>query len=154
MTAITFSSLLQRVTPILIGLVIFTILGLVKDKSKVFSLFGLAIGALILFVGLKDAADSVKLDEIEYRSECFECDLNYANITGGTDKVKTIRGVWTETITAPGDEFIHLSAQYGKVTSGVTATISVNGKIVETETSSGRFATASVSCNSKDVNQY
>lgn len=87
----------------------------------------------------------MKLHEVEYRVECVECDCSYTNITGGTDKVKTIRGVWTETITAPGDEFIHLSTQNGKVTSGVTATVNVNGKIVETETSSGRIAIASLS---------
>ena len=37
-------------------------------------MFGLAIGALILFVEFMDAAVSVKLYEVEYRIECVECD--------------------------------------------------------------------------------
>ncbi len=140
-------------TPVLIGLLIFSILGLVKDRHKIYSLFGLGIGALILYVEFKDAANSMKLYEVEYRVECVECDCSYTNITGGTDRVENIRGIWTEKVTVPGDEFVHLSAQNSKVTSSITATIKVNGKLVETETSSGRFAIASVSCNPKDVNQ-
>ena len=139
-------------TPVLIGLIIFTILGLAKDRHKIYSLLGLAIGALILFFEFKDSADSVKIYSVEYSVECVECDCSYTNVTGGTDNIETIRGTWSKKISAQGDEFLYLSAQNGQVSNSITATIKVNGKIVDTETSNGRFAIASASCNPKDVN--
>jgi hypothetical protein len=140
-------------TPVLVGLAIFVILGLAKDRQKIYSLFGLAVGVLILYLGFKDVAESVQSYQVEYKVSCIECDCSYTNATGGTDQVDEIRGVWTKQVTVQGDDFIHLSAQNADTKMPVTVYIKVNGILVEEETSEGRFAIANVSCFPKDVNR-
>jgi uncharacterized protein (UPF0333 family) len=101
-----------------------------------------------------DAAKSTQTYQVEYKVICVGCDVSYTNATGGTDLLDEVTGAWSKIITAQGDDFIHLSAQNGDADLPITVTIKVNGKVLETETSNGRFAIADVSCYPKDVNLH
>lgn len=137
-------------TLVLLALAIFTILGLVKDSSKIFSLIALAIGGFIFYNLFSEAAKSVQSYSIKYEVTCKECEVMYTNETGGHDKVEKVFGSWSQDITAKGDDFLYLNAQNHDCADPITASISVNGKIVKTETSRGEFSIASASCRPKD----
>ncbi len=99
-----------------------------------------------------DAAKSIQTYQVEYKVICVDCDVSYTNETGGTDQLNEVTGPWSKEISAKGDDFIHLRAQNGNLNNlPVTVTIKINGKVVETETSNGRFAIADVYCKPKDV---
>ena len=138
---------------VLIGLAIFTILGLVKDRTKIYSIIALIIGCFILYLLFSEAKKSVESFDVVYRVECSDCDISYTNASGGTDNVKNVNGRWRQSITAKGDDFLHLYAQNNRNSSSVTAEIYVNGFPAKTETSSGEYAIASASCQPKDFSK-
>ena len=71
--------------------------------------------------------------------------VTYSNATGGTE-MREVRLPWTETFDGRYGEHLYVSAQsldeYG---SPITASISVNGRIIKDATSNGRFSIATVS---------
>lgn len=137
-------------TLVLLALAIFTILGFVKDNSKIFSFLALGIGGFIFFSLFSDALKSEQSYSITYKVTCKECEVRYTNETGGNDKVELVYGGWSKDITAKGDDFLHLSAQNHDCADPIHASISINGKMVKAETSTGKYSIASTSCRPKD----
>src|ERR1041385_6771723 len=70
--------------------------------------------------------------------------LTYANATGGTEQ-HTVKLPWTITFNGQYGEHLYLSAQDKGDNSSVTASISVNGRIVKDATSTEEYGIASVS---------
>lgn len=128
----------------LIGLAIFTILGLIMDGSKIPALIALVIGGFILYVEVSYEMKSLENYSVEYQVECTRCEVSYTNTTGGLNKVEDVRGNWSMKLEFKGGEFINVSAQNEGVSDEVTARILVNGRLLKEESSQGKYQIASV----------
>ncbi|HEV7348214.1 hypothetical protein [Telluribacter sp.] len=139
---------------ILIGIAIFAILGLAKDKVKIYAVAALLIGGFILYAESVRHASGSKVYEITYQVECDGCDVRYTNATGGDVKLDN-HGNLFKKLRATGDTYINLSAMNSYDTKGeVTASVYVNGVLLKTETGSGKGALAYVSVFPKEVDGF
>lgn len=138
----------------MIALAIFTVLGLIRDGSKIPSVIALAIGGLIFFSELSDAKKSIDIYSVEYQVECYKCEVTYINTTGGTNKVEDVRGSWNMTFQFKGDDFIKVSGQNQGVDKEITARILVNGRLLKEETSQGKYQIAGVYGTPKNIDGY
>ncbi|GAB3278313.1 hypothetical protein GCM10027347_52620 [Larkinella harenae] len=136
----------------IIGVVAFSIIGLVRDKNKIFSLLALLIGGIVIFALFSEAMQSNDYYTVEYEVTCLDCDVSYTNDTGGTDKVDKVAAYWSKRVVVRGDEFVMLSAQNNNEDTEVIARISVNGKLLEEESSKGKYVMASVSGRPEEIN--
>jgi hypothetical protein len=139
---------------ILLALAIFTILGLIKDSSKIPSIIALVIGGLIFFSELNYEKKSLDTYSVEYQVECYKCDVNYTNETGGSNKVEKVKGNWSVTLNFKGDNFIRVSGQNQDVDKEITARILVNGKLLKEGKSQGRYQIAEVYGTPKNIDGY
>lgn len=140
------------VTPVLIALFAFALLGLVRDGSKILAVLALIPGLFIVYGLFSDVAASARDYEIEYQVMCAECEVRYSNQSGGTDE-ETVVGSWKKRIIRRGDEFVNISAQNsGDFRGLVEVYVMVDGKELKHETSSGRFSVAQVYFRPEEIN--
>ncbi len=71
--------------------------------------------------------------------------LTYTNATGGTEQIASASLPWGKSFTAQSGAFVYVSAQNNGSAGTVTATITVNGKVLQTSTSSGAYVIATAS---------
>jgi hypothetical protein len=129
---------------------LFGIIGLFVDKNKVLAFIGLAVCAFFFFVKVnQEVSDTQKEEsfyEVKYVVTCAECRVNYTNETGGTTTEEKASLRWEKTLKIKGDEYVSLDAQNNSdFTTPVTVFVSVNGEVVESKKSEGKYAVASVS---------
>jgi hypothetical protein len=138
----------------MIALAIFTVLGLIRDGSKIPSVIALVIGGLIFFSEVNEAKRSIDIYSVEYQVECYKCEVSYINTTGGTNKVEDVTGSWTMTLQFKGDDFIKVSGQNQGVDEEITARILVNGRLFKEEKSKGNYQIAGVYGTPKNIDGY
>lgn len=135
----------------MMALAVFTIIGLIRDGTKVFSVIAMLLGGTIFYFLVNESMSAIEQYEVEYRVFCGECTVNYTNSTGGTDKVEASAN-WSRTITAKGEDFLYLSVQNGQGSTRAKAAIYINGKLLKEEVSSGEYTIASASGRPMDIN--
>lgn len=138
---------------IMIALAIFTVLGLIRDGSKIPSVIALIIGGLIFFSEVNEAKKSIDIYSVEYQVECYKCEVSYINTTGGTNKVEDVTGSWTMTLQFKGDDFIKVSGQNQGIDKEIVARILVNGRLLKEEKSQGRYEIAGVYGTPKNIDR-
>ena len=139
---------------VMMALAIFTVLGLIRDSSKIPSVIALIIGGLIFFSEVKEAKRSIDIYSVKYQVECYKCEVSYINSTGGTNTVEDVKGSWTITLPFKGDDFIKVSGQNQGVDKEITARILVNGRLFKEERSQGDYQIAGVYGNPKNIDSY
>lgn len=139
-------------TLVLILIAIFMILGFINDRLKIYSLIALIIVGFIIFSMFKESAMGAIDYIVTYEVVCEDCDVSFANETGGTDKIENVRGAWQKKITLSGNDFIYLTAQNSTTERDIIVRVYVNGILFQEEKSSGRFAIANVSGRPKGIN--
>lgn len=133
-------------TPVLGAAVIFMIIGFARDGSKVASTISLIVVVFMFYILFDEVASEISEYRVTYEVECKECSVRYVNSTGGTTEEENVRGFFSTHETVLGKDFIRVSAQNEKGAEGeITSRIKVNGILLEEETSSGKYAIASVS---------
>jgi hypothetical protein len=135
---------------------LFGIIGLFVDKNKVLAFMGLAICALFFFVKAKQEVSDIQKEEcfyeVKYVVTCAECRVNYTNDTGGTTTEEKASLRWEKTLRIKGDEYVSINAQNNSdFTTPVTIFVSVNGQVVESKKSEGKYAVASISFFPKSI---
>ena len=112
---------------------------------------GAAILALVGCVGVLALAESPPSgayagQDVTYQvtGSATEASLTYQNGDGGTSQEK-VNLPWSLTVKAPQSNFLYISAQNEADYGDITCTISVDGKVIKTSTSSGAYTIASCS---------
>lgn len=144
--------------------VVFAIIGMVvKNRRRGLAITGLVLGALSVIVGLatqalySTALDSVSksissasadsFDKVHKVTIKVEGDSTDANITyttdTGSEQVASPTLPFTKDFEVHGSTYGTLSVSNGQTGNTVTCTVTVDGKQVSTNTSSGQYANAS-----------
>ena len=101
-----------------------------------------------IYQGLRPAATARPLMVnvvYEVTGSGASADLTYENQTGNTEQ-RTVPVPWKQTLTVPAGSFLYVSAQSADDgTRTIGCTISVNGRVLETAESRGRFVIATCS---------
>lgn len=138
------------VTPVLIAVFAFAVVGLFRDSSKFPALLSLVPAFFIIYTFFGEALDSSATYRVEYEAYCIGCTVRYSNGSGGTDE-EAVSSSWKQTVSARGDDFLSLSAQNsGENTGTVQVVVRVDGKKLTEKSSSGRFAVAQVHFRPKE----
>jgi hypothetical protein len=139
---------------IVIGIVIFSIIGLVKDKSKVFSIIALLVCGFIFYLEIQRELSKSELYKVSYLVACVDCQIRYTNESGG-EVILENRNFLDETVELTGDTYVTLSAinSYDR-TGDAEVSIYVNGVLLETKKSSGRGASAFISCMPNEADGF
>lgn len=126
----------------------FGIVGLIRDGTKSWSVVGLLIGCLLLYTHFNtvvaEEREQARSYVVVYEVLCRSCDVTYTNESGGTSQERNILDAFWKSQTFHGNDFVYISAQLDAGTT-VTARILIDGKVVGSETSEGRYSIASVS---------
>lgn len=146
--------------------VIFGIVGLVvKNRRRGLAIAGLVLGVLSVVVGLStqalyssmldgvgkaiSSASAESFDKQHTVSIKIEGDSTDANISyttdGGSEQTDSPKLPFTKEFTVTGSTFGTVTASNGQTGTKVTCTVTVDGKQVSTNSSSGQYASAS--CN-------
>lgn len=134
--------------PIVLGF-IFSIIGLVKDKTKWFA--GIAM-FILLFFGCLDVYQTAnkqlaeeQLYTVKYVVEGTRFDVSYTNKTDNLNREEGI-GRWTRTITLKGNEHAYITAQNLQESDYISVEIYIDDILVESGNASGEYSIASASC--------
>lgn len=126
----------------------FGLIGIIRDGRKVWSIAGMVVGGLLVYAHastvISEEQVKNKMYLVRYEAACRMCDVSYTNSTGGTDRQESLPG-FSYSVPLRGDDYVNFSAQNSIGDGEVTARLYVNDLLVKTETSSGRYAVASVS---------
>lgn len=135
------------ISMILMALAIFVILGFIKDGSKGPAVIGMLLGFFIFYLLTQEELNKSKPYNVEYRVQCYQCDVSFTNETGGTDEATEVGDNWSKYITVKGGEYLtlHARSRHGDI-ADVRAEILVNNVVVESKTSSGKYASVILSC--------
>lgn len=106
--------------------------------------FPACLGLLVL--AASPSSGSFAEGEVTYQvtGSATEASLTYQNGDGGTSQEK-VSLPWSLTVKAPASNFLYISAQNEGDYGDITCTISVDGKVIKTSTSSGSYTIASCS---------
>lgn len=125
------------------------LVGIIRDGQKTWSVIGLAIGVMLLWTHASTviAEERVKKEIyfVRYEVTCRYCDVSYTNETGGTSEREDAQKSFSTFVMVRGEDFVSVSAQNGRTSDDVTVKIFIDDVLVESETSSGRYAIASAS---------
>lgn len=140
---------------VLMGIVIFAIIGLIRDTSKIWSIVALLFAGFLFYSeaesSYKKQVAETSLYKVQYKVICGGCDVIYTNESGGEDKFEN-QTEFYRTIEMRGDQDLRLYARNDyRVQNSVTTEIYINGKLLKTETSSGELASASVYGYPRDI---
>jgi hypothetical protein len=152
--------LIAWVTPLfliirlLIAVTALAIIGLVRDRNKIFSGLAIGIGLGLYFLRYQHELGGDKLDnqryEVRYEVDCKDCTVRFTNSSGTTDEEEGVYGGWKKTIQANGNVFIDITAQPNGDDPDATVRLYVNGTYIAGERSSGHYLAASASCRPRD----
>lgn len=126
---------------VLLGIVIFAIIGLLRDSAKIWSIAALIWAGFLVFGESEREASKSKVYEVTYRVECASCKVEHTNSTGGKDEFNCSPCSMNTKLRFRGDEYITLSAYANEDNNGsVMAEILVDGRTLKHEQSNGERA--------------
>ncbi|MCF0059887.1 hypothetical protein MUK70_11615 [Dyadobacter chenwenxiniae] len=142
----------------MLGIVVFAVIGLLKDSAKIWSAAALIFAAFLYMSEAKTSYDRQisknNYYKIQYKVICGGCNVTYTNESGGEDNFKN-QTEFYRTIQMKGDQDLRLYARNDyRVQGSVTVEIYVNGELLKSETSSGELASASVFGYPEDINKH
>lgn len=111
------------------------------------------LSGLVAFIFLTLALGSVDSEppgprEVEYRVKGTSFSLTYNNSQGNTEQIDSYSGNWSHKFTTSERMFFaYVSAQNKAGYGSITAEVWVDGKKVESSSSSGAHVIASASCS-------
>jgi hypothetical protein len=125
----------------------FAVVSLIRREkwrgAAIFVMIG-CVGVLLLAQAPSSGAFAGQDVTYQVTGSATEASLTYENGDGGTSPEK-VALPWSLTVKAPASHFLYVSAQNEGEFGDITCTISVDGKVIKTSTSSGSYTIASCS---------
>lgn len=137
---------------ILLGIVIFAIIGLIRDSAKIWSVAALIWAGFLVFGESEREASKSKVYEVTFKVDCASCKVEHTNGTGGKDEFNCSPCSLNTKVRLRGDEYVSLSAFANDDNNGsVSAQILVDGLPLKQEQSNGDRAHVYLTGFPKDV---
>lgn len=109
-------------------------------RVSIFSLPFLLIVSCSLFYSDKTPTSYSIVYSVSGTGACVNASLTYENSSGGTSQISAAQLPWTSSFTVTDThQFLYISAQNNFSTGSITTSISINGVVKSTSTSTGAY---------------